>query len=269
MRELVACLIVATAGCKFGEHIAEAPVDGSTVVDGVNIDAGDTTPDAPDGPGACAPGADGDGDDIPDCTELEDGDPFTDPAKFNGLHAIIGRAPELSGSCSWLDTWDEVLHEFETTKREQDVHAGWSFDSTANRYDDLSYGFLPNWTAAEDGRFQLRFHGQVNLAVGDHCFAIDLGDTGGNKCAQIYLGIGGPATAALAETGFEATANQATGCVTVTTAGAFPIDVVFRNFHLALPPLFPPHNVLDVRHCAGVGCMPTATIKATMLQPQP
>jgi hypothetical protein len=274
MRELAACSITLwVAACNFGEHIAEAPVDSTTTGDGTDIDAGDNTPDAPGGDPPCEGTTDGDGDNIPDCTEQDDGDPATDPAIVNGLHAVIGRAPEVSGSCKWLESWDEVKHELGTIKREQDISAGWSFDTMANRYDDASYGFAPNWPAAEGGRFNIVYRGKVFLTAGQHCFAVDIGaagsDSASNRCAQIYVSIGARATSALAQTGFEAPANAAVNCVDMTADGTAPIDIVYRNFHLALPPITHPHNKLDVRHCAGVACTPTTTLPATMLQATP
>lgn len=267
MREVVACSIASlVAACNFGEHIAAAPIDGAVAVDGMGIDAGDSTPDAPEGPGSCTPGADGDGDDIADCDELGDGDPFTDPARFNGLHAIIGRQPQLSGGCNWLDTWAEVEHELGEVKREQDIRAGWSFDTMANRYDDASYGFAPNWTAAESDGFNIVYRGQVYLTAGRHCFTVDIGGTS-NRCAQVYLSLGAPATTALVETGFEAAAGAATRCVDIDAARAAPIDIVYRNFYFIAA-----RSRLDVRHCAGTGgadCTPATTLPATMVQVPP
>src|SRR5688572_17410072 len=99
MRLLAAYLIVcATAGCRLGENVAEPPPNGRLVTGDMDAgigDAGDTTPDAA---GACTGTADGDGDGITDCAELADDNPFTDPTRFNGLHAIIGDKP-FSGTC--------------------------------------------------------------------------------------------------------------------------------------------------------------------------
>jgi hypothetical protein len=271
MRELAACLIVLSASaCKFGEHIAEAPVDGPALTDGDgggDIDAGDTTGDGPDASSGCQPGADGDRDNIPDCTEEMDGDPFTDPAKFNGLHAIIGDLP-FSGTCSDLDDYAEMEGRFDTPVQEQDVYAGWNIDTDANTYNDPSFGFQPNWPMAQSGRFSVRFRGVISLAAGDHCFQVDIGATGTgiidghNTCGQVYVGVGGLPTAALAETGFGAPADgPGLGCITVPSAGAYPIDIVLWLWEVNLW-----RTKLAVTHCTGVGCTPTEQIPATRLQ---
>jgi hypothetical protein len=268
MRALASCVIVpllaAGTGCRFGENVAEAPVDGA-IVDGTGIgDAGDSTAD---GPVACTPGTDGDGDGIADCDELGDANPFTDPAKFNGLRAIIGAKPEGTGNCDNLDTREEVDAQFAEPVRELSVHAGWSFDNRATRYDDPGYGFAPNWPEAEGERFSLRLRGQVYLTAGSHCFGVDIGATGTgltnstNRCAQVWVGVGAP-TAALAETGLDAaTAGAATGCVDAPADGPYPFDIVYRNFWLLLP-----RNRLSVTYCAGSACTPTTVLPATMLQ---
>jgi hypothetical protein len=268
MRAIASCVIVpllaAGTGCRFGENVAEAPVDGA-VADGVDIgDAGDTTPD---GPVACTPGADGDGDGISDCDELNDASPFTDPAKFNGLHAIIGDKP-FSGNCNDLDDYAEMETRFDEPAQEQDVTAGWHFETSANSYNDPEFGFAPNWTEADSGAFSVRFRGQIWLTAGEHCFTVDVGATGTNivnghnMCGQVYVGSAGPPTAALVETGYNATVDGAhTACTTVAADGGYPIDIVLWLWEVNLWPA-----KLHALHCTGAGCTPSLPIPAAELQ---
>lgn len=202
MRLALAIIVVLGTGCRIGEHIAGPPVDGGADDDDVTVDAGDDL----DGSNA-----------------------------FHGLHAIIGERPEWTGSCDALDDRAEMNDRFDPVVHEQDVTAGWEFDTSADDYDDPTYGFAPNWPSAESGRFSLRFTGTIDLTAGHHCFSIDVGATGTgivdgkNMCAQIYAGTGD----AIAETGYlAATAGVATGCIDVDTDGPVPLDIVFWYFNI-------------------------------------
>jgi hypothetical protein len=223
---------VALSGCVLDPHVADPP-----------IDAG----------GAAADGAD-----------PADADPATSPdAGFAGLHAIIGERPEGTGNCSAVDDRTEMLDRFDPPVREQDVAAGWEFDTGADSYDDPSYGFEPNWPAAESGRFSLRFHGRIALPAGSHCLSIDIGATGTgiidgrNACGQLYLG---GAAAPLAETGYGAEADAQVGCATVGAAGV-ELDIVFWYFNIF------EQAILRVRHCAGASCAPDQPIAADLVTP--
>ena len=196
---LIAVLLC--GACRIGEHIAEPPVDGSVEneVDAATADA------AIDGPSNV----------------------------FHGLHAIIGERPEVTGTCGSLDDRAEMQDRFDPPVHEQDVVAGWEFDTGADDYKDPSYGFSPNWPTSESGRFSVRFTGTIDLPAGNHCFSIDIGATGTgiidgkNMCAQIYVGTGD----AIAETGYQAaTAGPAMGCVDLTGPAAF--DIVFWYFNI-------------------------------------
>ena len=219
-----ACL---AAGCTLGGVHALPPGDGG--VSAILTDAGDDA-------GECAPGEDGDADGVSDCDELADDDPFTDPAVYNGLTAMIGERPEW-GSCNDLDDHAEMRMRFAASSKMMDVRAGWDFDTGADAYSDPSYGFEPSWAmAAPAERFSLRFAGRIRLAAaGTQCFSIDIGAAGtdvflsGNNCGQIYLG-GGPTW--LAETGHEAASVDAKlGCVELP-AGDYDLDLVFWYYNL-------------------------------------
>lgn len=228
-------IIVTLAGCRIGEHVAAPPVDGA--FDDVPDDDVDAAGDAP--PDASPPG---------------------------GLRATIGERPELHGHCDALSDRAELDDRFDPPVREMDVTAGWEFDTDADRYDDPSYGFAPNWPDAEDGRFSLRFSGRIRLDAGPHCFSIDLGATGTdilggkNACAKLWLG---PGAAALAETGYgAASVDAATGCAELA-AGLHDLDVAYWYF-----------NVLErarlvVRWCAGDGCTPDQPLTTDRAFPRP
>src|SRR5690606_25626447 len=132
-------------GCTVGGVDALPPVDNRDLPDGAPPPPADAG--APD-VAACAPGADGAGDGTDHCTELDDGNPTTDPAVFNGMRAAIGQRPEWTGSCDAIDDYAEMETRFASPMQTQDVYAGWEFETAADRYDDASYGFAPNWPTA-------------------------------------------------------------------------------------------------------------------------
>lgn len=191
--------------------------------------------------------------------------PIDAPDGPNGLRATIGERPEVTGSCGALDDRAEMTGRFDPVVAEQDVTAGWDFDTDADNYDHVSYGFMPNWPSAQSGRFSVRFHGNVVLEAGTHCFSIDIGATGTdiingrNGCGQVWLADAGSATA---ETGFEAaTSGPATGCIDVATAAPTELDVVFWYFNIF------ERAKLNVRHCLGAGCTPAEPLSAMQLRP--
>lgn len=221
---LIAC------GCRIGEYIAPPPIDaGGTGA----VDSGDGADGAP-----------------------------PDAASAIGLHAIIGERPEWTGSCDALDDRPEMNDRFDPAVMEQDVVAGWEFDTGADSYDDASYGFDPPWPGAESGRFSVRFRGTIRLTAGTHCFSIDIGATGTdiiggkNACGQIWIGD------AVAETGYlAATAGAATVCVDVAEDGAEDLDIVFWYFNIF------EQAKLVVRRCAGPACTPDQPIAAGDVSP--
>jgi hypothetical protein len=230
IRNLAAIALIA-CGCRIGEHIAERPPDagGTGTVDG----GGDVDGAPPDAPGAI------------------------------GLHAVIGERPEWTGSCDALDDFVEMTDRFDPPVQEQDVVAGWEFDTGADSYDDASYGFDPPWPTAQSGRFSVRFRGRIRLTAGTHCFSIDIGATGTdivggkNACGQIWLGD------AVAETGYAAaTAGPATVCVDVAADGAEDVDIVFWYFNIL------EQAKLQVRRCAGAACTPDQPIAAEDVSPR-
>jgi hypothetical protein len=229
----IAIVVVLVAGCRIGEYIAPPPIDAGDDDDVISVDAGD----APDGPPA-----------------------------FRGLHATIGETPEWTGSCDALDDRAEMLDRFDPATQEQDVRAGWDFDTGADNYDDPSYGFDPNWPTAVSGRFSVRFAGTIALEAGPHCFSIDVGATGTdiiggkNECGQLYVGTGD----AIAETGYlAATSGVATGCIDLAEAGTPELDIVFWYFNIF------EQATLHVRTCDGAACIPTTPLPLTALTPGP
>ena len=234
-------VIIATAvcGCRINEHHAQPPVDGPSAT--VMIDA---------------PGG-GDG-----------GVPDADPNVLPGLRATIGEQPQWTGTCKSVGTYAMMNDRFDPAVDEQDVVAGWEFDSDADSYNDPSYVFDPNWSGTKyAGRFSVRFRGTIRLAAGTHCFSIDVGATGTdiikgkNECGQIYVGDSG--ADALAETGYEAkTSGPGTGCIDLAADGAPEIDIVFWYFNIF------EHAHLQVRHCAGAGCTPDQALNLADLAPR-
>jgi hypothetical protein len=227
-------VILLATGCRIGEYIAPPPIDAGDDDDvGPAVDASG----APDGPPA-----------------------------FQGLHATIGETPEWTGSCDALDDRAEMLDRFDPAAQENDVRAGWDFDTGADDYDDPTYGFDPNWPSAQSGRFSVRFAGTIELAAGTHCFSIDIGATGTdiiggkNACGQLYVGTGN----AIAETGYlAATSGVATGCIDLAEAAAPEIDIVFWYFNIF------EQAILHVRTCDGAACTPGTPLPLASLTPVP
>ena len=232
----IGCVLV--AGCRFGEHTAAPPVDGAPSGSGV-IDGAPADPDAPEN-------------------------------VFHGMRASIGDRPEWTGSCSAnVPDYATMTAHFASPKQEQDVDAGWDFDTGADSYSDPSYGFDPAWpTAAPGERFSVRYRATIHVSAGAHCFSIDTGATGTdiiggkNECGQIWLGPDG-APAKLAETGYQAqTAGPATGCVDQPTDGTLELDVVFWYFNIF------EQATRHVRTCDGASCTPAQPLSVPALVPR-
>lgn len=223
---------VSTAACRFGEHHAAPPVDGSV--------RSDTSPD-----GATS---------LPDAQNT-----------FHGMRATIGDRPEWTGSCTTLSSYDQVTMHFATPKQQQDMDAGWEFDTDADSYTDPSYGFDPAWPMAAPGeRFSVRYAATIHLAAGAHCFSIDTGATGTdiiggkNECGQIWID-----GAKTAEVGYQAASNgPATGCVTMAADGDADLDVVFWYFNIF------ERAKLVLRTCDGDACAPSTPLSVPALVPR-
>ena len=234
----LALSLAACAACRINEHHAAPPVDG-----------------------ARAAGADSGADAAPDAPENV----------FHGMHAVIGDTPQWSGSCSVLAGYAMMQTHFATAMQQQDIDAGWDFDTSADSYTDASYGFDPAWPmSAPSQRFSVLYTSTIHLTAGHHCFTIDIGATNtdiinsGNQCGQIYVGVGGATpVAAIAETGFQAaTSGPATGCVDVPSDGGAELDLVYWYFNIFQ------QAVLHVRHCAGDGCTPADPLSLPDLVPR-
>jgi hypothetical protein len=269
MRRLLISLLLVPAACTIGGVNALPPLGGDATGGDGGVSPGDDGGGAADAT-ACTPGADGDGDGLDDCDELGDGDPFTDPEVWNGLTAIIGDRPEWTGSCDNLDDWAEMDSRFAASTRRMKVRAGWDFDTSADDYADPSYGFDPNWTESDSGRFSVRFTGLIRLAeAGPHCFSVDIGATGTdliggrNGCGQVWLNAGdgaGETSGWLAETGFSAESNEARiGCVELP-AGVYSFDIVFWYFNVL------EQAILHVRSCGSPDCTISMMLDVTDLQ---
>ncbi|HTJ45679.1 MAG TPA: hypothetical protein VL463_26435 [Kofleriaceae bacterium] len=223
--------VLTVVGCRFGEHHAAPPVDGSV---------GSDTP-------ADAAGA-------PDAQNV-----------FHGMHAMIGDRPEWTGSCSTLSTYDQMQMHFANPAQQEDVDAGWEFETDADSVSDPSYGFDPSWPmTAPSERFSLRFAATIHLAAGDHCFQIDTGATGTdiisgkNECGQIWLD-----GAKTAEVGYQAASNgPATGCITMAADGDAQLDVVFWYFNVF------EKAKLQIRTCSGTSCAPSDPLDLSSLAPR-
>jgi hypothetical protein len=220
-------MLVLIAGCRIGEHIASAPIDSG--------------PDAP-----------------PPDAYVPDAEP-----PFQGLLATIGDVPQVTGSCNALDDYAEMTGHFASPVQEMPVDAGWEFDTSADTYNDATFGFDPNWSGAQFGAFSVRFRGTIELTAGAHCFSVDIGATGTdiitgqNGCGQLYIGAN---TVALAETGYDASSASAWTACTTTPAGPIELDVVYWYFNIFN------QARLVVRTCDGDACTPDQPLDVAKLR---
>jgi hypothetical protein len=242
------------------------PIGGSGGQDAVVDVSPDTErPDVPADVVMCpAGGTDTDGDGLSDCTEANDGDPWTDAAVFNGLSVTV-RATGATGTCADLKDYNTMATRFPSITEVKNMSAGWAFDTDQDTYYDAAYGFTPNWTSRTTGNFRLRYRGVINLkAGGQHCFKVDTGSTGAaipDACAQVYVN-SGPGKSWLAQNGYMAAAAEGTACVTLP-AGTYPFDIVYQHAN-------PAHrHKLAVLYCAGGGsaCAPTQPLPNQMVRP--
>jgi hypothetical protein len=197
----------------------------------------------------CGCGSDLDGDGIDDCTEVGDGDPWTDPTVFNGRH--VGRANQCSasGNCRENDTLQKVNDCMSRVDEERDQSAGWDWNDSPNDICSSAYGFLPNWSGC-DSSWAADWQGCIDLkGGGPHCFQI----TGGTDeaCAALFLD---GSTTADVQTGTPAK------CFDVPN-GPYPI-----RWHYTMDN--GSGSGMHVLYCAGNGssCTPSAAIPSTRLR---
>lgn len=269
---VVIVIAVLLFGCRIGGTNALAPVDAETASTSADADPA-MLPDAGEPDAApCQPGVDTDGDGAEDCGEAGDTNPFTDPLIFNGLTATIGDRPEVTGSCNALDDFAEMEGRFDNASNVMNVYAGWEFDTNADNYADPTYGFMPNWSSSQGGRFSVRFSGTIDLSGGaTHCFKIDVGATGTgivtgkNMCAQVYVNAGtgsGQSNTWLVETGYQAESSSANEACVSLPAGAYSFDIVFWYFNVL------EQAKLEVRICSTdqSACTPNRPISQAEVQ---
>jgi len=198
----------------------------------------------------CVPGADADGDNMDDCDEDGDGDPWTHRNIFNGMHAVQRNQFDGSPSCGEIDTLSELNSEASngSIQEQKDQYSGWSWGDADDDICHADYGFAPNWSNC-DSTWQVEWTGFIDLKVdGYHCFSI----TGGTdeNCTAFTIA-NAPAPLMLGET----------QCY-YFDAGAYPI----RWFHAMDDGRS--GVSMDIRYCEGGNsqCTPSATIPATKLR---
>jgi hypothetical protein len=224
---------------------------------GSSDDAGDGSggADGDSGPtlDGCVTGENTDGDGMDDCAELGDGDPWTDPLVFNGVH--VRQADQCSGSagCNENTTGADIdaCMAGADFREELDQYAGWDFFYQPNDVCSPGYGFLPNWTACDE-RWQAEWKGFVNLAsAGNHCFAV-IGNTD-EQCGSLLFD---QETTAL-QTGAPAACHD-------VAAAVYPI-----RWHYNMDNSSADDNSLTIAYCfGGAGpCTPSSALPASMLRP--
>jgi hypothetical protein len=194
--------------------------------------------------------ADADGDSLTDCNERDDGDPWTDPAIFNGMHVRLANQCSSSGDCSENDTLNEVNQCMSSIDQERDQYSGWDWQDPPDDVCNSGYRFLPNWTNC-DSSWAADWQGCIHLeGNGPHCFQIAGGT--GQGCAALYFN--GNTGNADVQTG------GAAKCFTVGT-GNYPI-----RWHYTMDN--GSSSSMHVRYCAGTGsnCTPSAAIPSRMLR---
>jgi len=195
---------------------------------------------------------DGDGDSITDCDETGDGDSWTDPAIFNGMHVRLADQCSGAGECNENDTLNEVTQCMNPIIEERNQYSGWDWDNPPDNVCDSEYAFRPNWSngSCRSG-WAADWQGCIHLeGAGPHCFQIAGGSSQG--CAALYFN-GNTGTADI-QTG------AAAKCFNVGT-GNYPI-----RWHYTMDQAS--SSSMHVRYCAGTGsnCAPSTAIPARMLR---
>jgi hypothetical protein len=227
-------------------------------------------------------GSDLDGDNLTDCSETGDGNPFTDPLVWNGLTATAGEPPEgffTSAQCDLFfgDDFGEMYGLFDDSSEVQNIWQGWEYQAgNTNDYSSTEdFDFEPPWPAANNqgvwGSFQMLFSGTIYVdAPGIWCFSADTGSGGigpgdiagrRNCCGRIYIDAN-ITSKPLVETGYGSSASPDVGCVDLD-AGPHLIDIAARHYetYFYAPKLL-------IRHCYGDAstCIPDVPIPQTSLQ---
>ena len=128
------------------------------------------------GTGGCTMGTNTDGDGMDDCAETGDGDPWTDPAIFNGMHVRWAEQCSPAPSCALIDTLAEVDACVASVPlvEQQDQYSGWDWIDPADNICSALYNFQPPWKQCNDInaiRWQADWQGYINLTKsGKHCF---------------------------------------------------------------------------------------------------
>jgi hypothetical protein len=143
------------------------------------------------GSGGCSAGTNTDGDGMDDCTEAGDGDPWTDPAIFNGMHVRWAEQCNGAPSCPDIDTLAEVDACVASVPmvEQMDQYSGWDWTNPDDSICTPGYNFQPPWTQCSDSnaiRWQADWQGYINLTQsGQHCFAaVGASD---QSCTAIYF----------------------------------------------------------------------------------
>jgi hypothetical protein len=215
----------------------------------------------------CTPGENADGDELTDCEEIDDGDPWTDPDIFNGVHVQHRNQCDASGSCGSYDTLGRVksCQNGESLSEELDQYSGWDWDDPGDDITSAGYDFQPNWSNG-DSSWQINAEGYINLAQdGHHCFAI----TGSNDeaCASLYF----LDTPAAGWSGWEGTDDSMPA--TVQHGGSACFDLVAGvypiRWHYSMDNGSSSDFHLQYCHDPAADCTPDQALPSTMLRVEP
>lgn len=196
-------------------------------------------------------GTDTDFDGLDDCTEDNDGDPWTDKTVFNGVSARLADSCNLLNACNLhlIDTLSEVenCYSGKSALESRNQFSGWDFTTTGDQSCSASYGFQPTWTVCRS-RFSVDARARINLPANDtYCFAVD-GETA-NQCASFFFDA---ETAALQP-------GAGPRCY-ATTAGEHTVHWLYTVESSA------GNRRFRVLFCRGAGCTPTAVLPSSMLR---
>jgi hypothetical protein len=199
----------------------------------------------------CTSATNTDGDCMTDCQEQQDGDSWTDPNVFNGMHVRRkNQCSLLLLSCNGNDSISEVNSCMSgQISEEKNQCAGWDWSNPPDDICNSSYGFTPAWSGC-DSSWQADWQGFINLTqAGQHCFRV----TGSNSlgCASLFFNNDNSP----AQNG-----SQNTRCFNVA-AGVYPI-----RWHYTMAILS--GSSMHVQYCFGGGstCTPNTVLPARMLR---
>lgn len=170
---------------------------------------------------------DSDGDGISDCTDRR-------PNDFSGMYTRIDDDGVGSGTCNVADSWSEMRSNF-GTDQEQNMRAGWDYESENHSYHASSFNWDPTWPNSGGRSWEVLMSAEFTAdAAGRYCFSQDNGSTGTgiaqgwNACGQVWVN-----KVIVSEVGHDS-ALLREGCIDLQTDQTVRMDLYNRHHNANL-----------------------------------